>query len=39
MQTGEGQTDRETERIPGRVFAVSTELYLGLELTNRETIT
>ena len=35
--TGEGQ--REGERIPSRLRAVSTELHEGLKLTNPEIVT
>ena len=39
MQVGEGQREREIERIPRRLCTVSTEPDVGLELTNREVMT
>ena len=36
---GEGQRERERERIPNRLCAVSTESNAGLDLTNREIMT
>ena len=41
MQAGEGQKERETERIriPSRIHRVSMEPDAGLEPTNREIMT
>ena len=36
---GEGQRERERERIPSRLCSVSAEPDAGLELTNREIMT
>ena len=36
---GEGQRERERERIPSRLRTVSAEPDAGLELTNREIVT
>ena len=36
---GAGQSERERERISGRLHTVSTEPDAGLELTNREIMT
>ena len=36
---GEGQRERERERIPSRLQAVGTEPDAGLELINREITT
>ena len=36
---GRGETERERERIPSRLQAVSTEPNAELELTNPESIT
>ena len=38
-QVGEGQRERERERIPSRLYTVSAELDMGLELMNCEIMT
>ena len=38
-RVGEGQKERERERIPSRLYAVSAKPNVGLELTNREIMT
>ena len=38
MIGGGGGTEREGERIPGRLHVVSAEPNVGLELTNCETM-
>ena len=39
MRAGVGQREKERERIPSRLCAISAEPDAGLELTNREVIT
>ena len=39
MWVGKGQREGERERIPGRFHAVSTEPYMGLNLTTHEIMT
>ena len=38
-RVGEGQRERERERIPSRLPMVSTEPHLGLDLMNHEIMT
>ena len=35
----ERETERQRERLPSRLHAISTEPNAGLELTNREIVT
>ena len=38
-RVGQGQTERERERIPSRLHTVSTEYHMGLEITNHAIMT
>ena len=39
IQSGTGQTERQRERIPGRLHTVSTEPNMGLDPQNHEIMT
>ena len=36
MHTSGGEAERKKDRIPGRLSTISTQPYVGFELTNHE---